>query len=454
MCYQTTSQIAFLSLDEDCLNLNVYTPVKPGSNKKLPVLLWIHGGAYQTGSSAFSYFGPKYQIDYGIVIVTINYRLSAFGFLGTEDGVIPSNVGLEDQRLAMKWVKRNIEQFGGDSNHIVIAGESAGSSSVGEHLLGSWNGEEPLFHGAIMQSGSPLARWTSPRNLTEIAVNLAQKIDPKFSPRNTTDLLKFLQKVDAQDIANNPIKDLSLDKPGPVGNLQLLMQGDYKKVPVLIGFNSEESLYFRSMYTKSFVEMYDNDSSVLIVSSMNMSPSNRTIAGKKLKEVYTNNKFADDFGAFLQYQTDVSFINSILKTVEIGCHSNPYYLYEFSYKGELGGSMDVPHYNKAGLVMHAEDLPYMWEQAGKNSDLSKFPKADQLTMQRIVKMWTNFVKHFNPTPKADPILDNVTWQPTEPSSFRYLNINATLEMKTNPRAYKQTKDILEYYMQPPFNFFD
>ncbi|CAG9859838.1 unnamed protein product [Phyllotreta striolata] len=451
MCYQPASQLAFLPMDEDCLNLNVYTPVKPGSNEKLPVLLSIHGGAYKTGSGAFSYFGPKYQIDYGIVIVTINYRLSAFGFLGTEDGVIPSNVGLEDQRLAMKWVKKNIEQFGGDSNHVVIAGESAGSASVGEHLLGSWNGEEPLFHGAIMQSGSPLARWTSPRNLTQIAVNLAQNIDPSFSPKNTTDLLKFLQKVDPQDIANNPINDLSLDVPGPVGNLQMLLQGDYKNVPVLIGFNSEESLFFRSMYNKSYIEYYDNEP---ILTSMNMSPTNRTIAGKKLKEVYTDKKFADDFGAFLQYQTDVFFTNSIFKTAEIGCRNNSYYLYEFSYKGKLGGSMDVPHYNKAGLVMHAEDLPYMWEQAGRNSDLSKFPDADLLTMHRILKMWTNFVKHFNPTPKPDPLLGNVTWQPTEPSSLRYLNINSTLQMHTNPRAYKKTKEILESYMETPFNFFD
>ncbi|CAG9859839.1 unnamed protein product [Phyllotreta striolata] len=451
ICYQQRSRYSYLQISEDCLYINVYTPVKPGSNQSLPVILWIHGGGFVSESGIYEYYGPKYIMDHGVVVVSFNYRLGPFGFLATDDGVIPPSVGMEDQIFAMKWVQRNIQQFGGDRNHVTIQGESAGSAAVGQHLLGPWKGEQ-LFHAAIMQSGAPLMGSPIPKNFTTIVESLAKEIDPTFSPNNTTDLLKFLQKADAKDITKQDIRQMSFNKPL---NLQHLLDGNYKKVPVIIGFNSEETIFQLASLTTEILKQADDNPASLISDGMYMSEENRKIAGNKMKAVYTNNgSFVDHPGAFVRHSSDQSFTIPACKTVEICSKDVPYYLYQFAYKGPLGGQMSLPYSNETGRVGHAEDLHYMWEEKGTNSDLDKFPKEDRLMLHRYVKMWTNFAKYFNPTPEKDPFLGNVQWLKSEPQTLRYLNINSTLEMRENPRQYREIKGILETYMEKPYDFFD
>ncbi|KAG7153841.1 Venom carboxylesterase-6-like 8, partial [Homarus americanus] len=118
---------------EDCLYLNVYTPVDNGPKADLPVMVWIHGGAYFSGST--KEYLPLVILDHDVVLVVIQYRLGVLGFLSTEDSVIPGNFGLKDQTLALKWVQRNINNFGGDKTKVTIFGESAGGASVHFHML-------------------------------------------------------------------------------------------------------------------------------------------------------------------------------------------------------------------------------------------------------------------------------------------------------------------------------
>jgi para-nitrobenzyl esterase len=132
---------------EDCLNLNVWTPDLSGS---LPVLVWIHGGSFMNGSgSVAEYSGAGFARD-GVVCVTINYRLSAEGFLFLGDGI--ANLGLLDQLAALRWVQDNISAFGGDPARVTVAGESAGAMSVTTLL--SMPLAEGLFAQAITQSGA------------------------------------------------------------------------------------------------------------------------------------------------------------------------------------------------------------------------------------------------------------------------------------------------------------
>src|SRR6478672_1649680 len=114
---------------EDCLNLNVWTPAEaPANGATLPVLVWIHGGSFMNGSgSVLEYDGANFARD-GVVCVTINYRLSAEGFLYLDDGI--ANLGLLDQVAALRWVRENIAAFGGDPGNVTIFGESAGAMSV------------------------------------------------------------------------------------------------------------------------------------------------------------------------------------------------------------------------------------------------------------------------------------------------------------------------------------
>ena len=156
--YQTVVNKSFMfdsslpDSSEDCLNLNIASP-KDSSN--LPVMIWIHGGAYLTGSA----HGALYQLETlaskGIVLVAINYRLGPFGFLKLDEvtnGKIPAsgNEGLLDQRLAIKWVKKNIEAFGGNPENITIFGESAGAWSCALQVGMGIKGD---FQKVICQSG-------------------------------------------------------------------------------------------------------------------------------------------------------------------------------------------------------------------------------------------------------------------------------------------------------------
>ncbi|XP_056638289.1 juvenile hormone esterase-like [Diorhabda sublineata] len=454
ICYQFEPQLSSSEMSEDCLYLNVYTPQKPGSDNLLPVLFWIHGGGLQSGSSTM--YGPKYFMDHGVVVVTTNYRLGAFGFVGTDDGVIPPNLGLKDQLFAMQWVNRNIKAFSGNPEQVIIAGESAGSISVGYHLIGPWVDDKQIFHGAIMQSGSALADELKLANTTDSAFKMALAIDPTFSSQDTKELLKFLQSVNATDIVNSGVSNgVALEKNGGLISedaYPAYLNQNYKKVPVLIGFNSEEFLFFYRE-NETVLKQLDENPSKLIGTMINMSQENRTVAGNLLKQLYTNNtSFEENVGGYIRYGSDHMFITATCKQVELASPDAPHYFYQLSYKGEIAGNMTNTNTLPPGVgnVAHGEDLCYMWD-LGSNSDLSQFPEQDGVMLHNIVKLWTNFVKYFDPT--SEPV-GNITWLPSEPSTLRYLNLNTTFEMLEHPRQYQQVKEVLETYMELPYRVFN
>ncbi|KOB73567.1 Uncharacterized protein OBRU01_10551 [Operophtera brumata] len=155
----------------DCLHLNVYVPNTASSQERLPVLVWIYGGGFSIGFSGRHLYGPGYLVRHDIILVTLNYRLGPYGFMCLDNPAVPGNQGLKDQRIALKWVKDNIEAFGGDANKITIFGESAGASSVDLHL---YYQEERLFEQVIMQSGSALSPWAVLEPDTSVPLALAE----------------------------------------------------------------------------------------------------------------------------------------------------------------------------------------------------------------------------------------------------------------------------------------
>jgi carboxylesterase type B len=139
---------------EDCLFLNVYTQQLPSStnNKLKPVMVWIHGGGFSSGSGNSDTYGPEFLLTEDIVLVTINYRLGVFCFLSFEDASleVPGNAGLKDMVMALKWVQKNISKFSGDPNNVTIFGESAGGISVHYLIL------SPLASGKLLQKNGVL----------------------------------------------------------------------------------------------------------------------------------------------------------------------------------------------------------------------------------------------------------------------------------------------------------
>ena len=142
--------------DEDCLSLNVYSPTGAAA---LPVMVWIHGGAFVNGSAGM-YDAHRLATKGGIVVVTINYRLGSLGFLSHPALGPAGNYGLTDQQAALRWVRDNIAAFGGDPAKVTIAGESAGGMSVCDHLVSP--DSAGLFRSAIIQSGPCGAQADAP----------------------------------------------------------------------------------------------------------------------------------------------------------------------------------------------------------------------------------------------------------------------------------------------------
>lgn len=155
MCPQPTANETDVS--EDCLRLNVYSRVlKPKELK--PVLVYLHpGGFYILSSQSKNIAGPEYLMERDVVLVTLNYRLGTLGFLATGTPEAPGNNGLKDQVMALRWIRDNIEHFGGDPNSVTIMGYSAGGVSVSLHMISPMS--RGLFHRAIVMSAAATAQW-------------------------------------------------------------------------------------------------------------------------------------------------------------------------------------------------------------------------------------------------------------------------------------------------------
>ncbi len=232
------------SVSEDCLYLNVWTPAKSGK-EMLPVLVYFYGGGLMAGDgSEFRYDGES-MARRGIVAITVNYRLSVFGFLAHPELTKESphhasgNYGFLDQYAALVWVNRNIKAFGGDPEKVTIAGESAGSFSVCALMASPLS--KPLIRGAIGESGSLLGLQPT----AELAV--AEKAGSSFGASLGANSLAALRMLPASQIlkatASAGYGRFPVCIDGyffPKSPLEIYISGEQAKVPLLVGWNSEE----------------------------------------------------------------------------------------------------------------------------------------------------------------------------------------------------------------------
>lgn len=251
---------------EDCLSLTINRPVGTTADDNLPVLLWIFGGSFEMGSSTIydgsSLVSDSIEMDMPIVFVAINYRLSGFGFLpGSEvknDGA--ANLGLLDQRLALEWVADNIAAFGGNPDKVTIWGESAGSMSVLDQML-LYNGNieyngSPLFHGAIMDSGSVFPAEPIDSEKAQAVYNTVVE---NAGCKSADDTLECLRGVDYETYLNavNSVPgclgytSIALSYlPRPDGTVLtqspevVTQSGKYASVPFIIGDQEDEGTTF------------------------------------------------------------------------------------------------------------------------------------------------------------------------------------------------------------------
>jgi len=242
-------------MSEDCLFINVWT--KAESDERRPVMVWIHGGGWTSHSNSYPTYDGEAFADNGVVLVSINYRLGAFGWMAhpalsaESERNVSGNYGVLDALLALQWVQDNIDQFGGDQDNVTIFGESAGGASI--YALLATPMAKGLFHKAISQS-----TWITTSNVTnlkaangfsESAENRgATAISNKFAELNitapvTTDSMRAL---DAQQVLELEHR-VSLAVDGwlyPEPPMAVFAQGKHNIVPLLAGFNDGEGLLY------------------------------------------------------------------------------------------------------------------------------------------------------------------------------------------------------------------
>jgi para-nitrobenzyl esterase len=239
-CPQAASPFGLASTSEDCLYLNVYTP--PGGDLgHRPVMVWIHGGALVTGES--DDYNPAALVRRGVVVVTINYRLGALGFLAdsslaSQPGGPSGDYGLMDQQAALRWVQRNIGGFGGNPHNVTVFGESAGGLSTLSQLVSP--DAHGLFQHAIVESGT--------YDLTQASLTSAETAGAAFAAKVgcASNTAACLRSVPVATLLANQNAGAGGYEPNLDGNLlpqsigTALSSGQFNHVPVIIGTNRDE----------------------------------------------------------------------------------------------------------------------------------------------------------------------------------------------------------------------
>ncbi|CAG9838800.1 unnamed protein product [Diabrotica balteata] len=412
-CLQTQDKIEG---SEDCLFLSVFSPNLTG---RAPVLVWIHGGGFVYGNGSLISFSPELFLEEGLVVVGIQYRLGIFGFISTGDLSCPGNLGLKDQTLALQWVQRNIAHFGGDPKRVTIWGQSAGAASVALHLTSSRS--KGLFSGAIMSSGVSLCLWALSRNAIELAHKTGAVLG--VGSTNSSQLIDNLKKVDYNNllnVSNNLAIEIFYKYPlagiplGPVIEVphktafltvksdKSLLSGEFTRVPLLLGYTSNELSTMAQELLSGSVSIFDQQPEKFVPADI-ISNKNLTEAGLKIRKEFLGDAPIIKMDNSLIHLFNIDqFIRPIHRFVaDVKKYVLNTYLYQFSYKGDIEKALG---FNFSGVV-HAEDLYYLFK-----ANLP-FSKKDLAVRSKMVKMWSNFCKYSKPIPLPTSSLDHAIWLP-------------------------------------------
>jgi len=371
-------------ISEDCLTLNVWTPARSAA-ERLPVMVWLHGGAFTIGGS-----GPRGDgtmlARRGVVVVTVNYRLGALGFLAhpalsreSPQGV-SGNYGLLDQLAALRWVHANIAAFGGDPGNVTLIGQSAGSTSIGMMLVSPL--ARKLFHRAIIESigGSffgPKQRLREPfYGMKSAEADGAAHVQDiaAFRALPADEVLRRLPSAPTivRGIHYYPVIDGYVLPDEPDG---LLSEQRVARVPVLIGHNSDEGLFWAGDAPKTLAEYHDYVRAWL--------PADR------FDDALTRYPASTDDTArvaALKLTSDYRIVAPTIITARKLSPLMPVYMYRFSR---------VSPRSRAtwGGAAHGAEVPYVFGNVG---DTASFEAVDRELSDAMGNAWVRFAKTGNP----------------------------------------------------------
>lgn len=423
--------------EEECLTMNLLVPEIANENNLVPVMVYVHSGAFAGGSGNMAKY--NYLARHDVIAISFNYRVGAIGFacLGTED--IPGNAGLRDQIAALKWINKNIKKFGGDPNRVTLGGYSVGATMA--ELLMLSKATDGLVHKLILESGSALAPFAINRHPITTARNIAISIG--FNDTGSLkDLNDFLINAPIIDLASKsknfyltnstfgfaPCIETKIEGLEPIitqSPLDIINSGDYKKIPIITGFANMEGISRTIKFGDWRDKMNENFADFLPADLKFENEKSRDDFIKDvLKYYFKSEKIThESLQAYIDYFSDSMFKYSIMKSAKLHARKSdkPVYLYEFTYVGKL----NMKHYymDRVKGASHRDQTAYVldfFDHVTKSKDMD--------TRDRLTTMWTDFVKYDDPT-AFESLLMNVKWLEYNEKEQNYLEIGAKLKMK-------------------------
>jgi para-nitrobenzyl esterase len=392
---------------EDCLYLNVWTPAVK-TKERLPVMVWIHGGAFIGGAGTDPIFAGEEFVKKGAILVTLNYRLGIFGFYAhpelTRESVHHSsgNFALEDQMAALQWVRDNIAAFGGDAEKITVFGQSAGGMSV-VTLLAS-----PLMKGkfqrAIVESGAILA-GPPVKGLKD-----AETLGTEFMG---ADSLKSLRELAATDLLKRFGSFMSTHREARMGPVidgyvlsadpsEVFKQHQEQKVPLIIGNNAREGFGRLSddALPNAIKQFYGINAAAAVPLYAAPDPVLGTPAA--------------------QWLTDTSFrCSAVVTAARHAGGGAPVYSYQFE--------QSLPGRDGDGAA-HSYELPYVFGNLLPSGPLAgPFSAADRQLSNVMLSYWTNFAKQGDPNGAGLPV-----WPKFSASARSYMRFSTALVQDAQP----------------------
>ncbi|KAI9026712.1 Alpha/Beta hydrolase protein [Hyaloraphidium curvatum] len=385
------------SVSEDCLYLNVYSPDKarcPASG--CPVLVWLHGGHLMSGSANFWFYdGSRVADVWDVVVVGVNYRLNAFGFLGGDAILAQSpagvNFGMQDQIAALRWLQDNVAAFNGDPRRVTVFGESAGAVSIGYHILN--RKDTTLFSRAIMQSGTPEtmyaltmaeaeAHWknfTSNFNTSNLAPS------EQISAMRNVSMERILEVVDRMNYGPTspwgyPTIDGKTVRDDP---RKMLRQGGFPKLDgLLLGDNDDEG----SIYAVGLRQFTTEAAEATI----NATWAAETAA--KLLPLYRN--FSSAYLSSTALISDAYwFAPGVVFAQEVAGTGVPSYKYRLGTVAALLRQLYQQGVTQDLGIFHGADIPFVWYIADLMSP------AEKATAAAMAGAWARFAQGLEPWPR-------------------------------------------------------
>ncbi|KAL2084153.1 hypothetical protein ACEWY4_019671 [Coilia grayii] len=418
-------------VSEDCLYLNIYTPAKPAEGAKLPVMVWMHGGAFVMGSASF-YDGSVLAAYQNVVVVLVQYRLGMLGFFSTGDENAPGNWGLLDQVSALQWVQENIKSFGGDPSSVTIFGESAGGVSVSLQILSPLS--TGLFHRAIAESGTAamdLLTGIPPMASAMIVANVSNCVGSK--PHQIVDCVMHMTTEDILNVIKNTRWIYGPTTDGhflPKNVKDIFASRQFNKVPLINGINNDECGWLLPAFNapSGWTEGMDRDTVKTFATSFFPNAEDWVIDLVMNEYLGSGEDTVKNRDGFTELYADLIFNIPAIRLSNAHRDSGaPVYMYELQHPP----SILVAHRPSFVRVDHGDDIVYVFGGPFMKTHIKMngtFTEEEDELAKTVMSYWGNFARTGSPNGPG------LTHWPMYGAGEEYLGIGLKQQVASHLRA--------------------